>query len=238
MAIVNTFNLGDVTLPGTGYPPAGVFSIPAHDRLNGAFFLGYGRDVAMQNWGGDTAVSEIGAPVYHNGYASLDGANFIETGVSETLEETLFLVFRETTSAAVGAFGNYGGTTSIGTSLYVPASSTTINLNTGRVGGTGGVVTVGSTTSSWGIYSARIPATGQATLKNHISGSSSTSGASTAREINGAGPLRIGALYSAAFAGPSDVFAAMHYSAYLTAPEADAVAAHLRQMAESAGLSF
>ncbi|WP_288951905.1 hypothetical protein [uncultured Paracoccus sp.] len=238
MAIVHAHNLGDVSLPGGGYPPLGAFSIPYADRLGGAFFLGYGRDVAAVNWGADTEVGIIGNPTFQNGYAALDGANYIETGVEETIASTLFIVFRETSDNAVGVFGNYGSPTTIGTSLFVPAGSTTMSLNSGRVGGTGGVSTVGSDTTAWGIYSASIPATGQATLRNHISGNASTSGASADRELNGAGPLRIGALYSASFPGASRVFAALQYRDSLTIAETLVVGAHLRQMAEAAGLTF
>lgn len=238
MAIVHAHNIGNVSLPGIGYPPLGAFSIPYADRLGGAFFLGYGREIAAVNWAADTEVSFIGNPTFENGYAELDGANYIDTGVDETLATTLFVVFREASSNSVGVFGNYGSPTTVGTSLFVSSGSTTMSLNTGRIGGTGGVVTVGSDTSGWGIYSARIPATGQATLRNHVSGSASTSGASTDRELNGVGPLRIGALYSASFTGGSQVFAALQYSSDLTVAETLVVGTHLRQMAEAAGLTF
>ncbi|QFQ88276.1 hypothetical protein F8A10_12225 [Paracoccus kondratievae] len=238
MAIVHAHNLGNVSLPGSGYPPLGAFSIPYADRLGGAFFLGYGREVAAVNWGADTEVSIIGNPNFQNGYAALDGANYIETGVEETIASTLFLVFRETSDSAVGAFGNYGGPSTIGTSLYVSAGSTVMSVNTGRIGGTGGSASVTSDTSGWGIYSASIPATGQARLRNHVTGNVSVAGAATDRELNGAGPLRIGALYSASFPGASRVFAALQYRTNLSDEETLVVGIHLRQMAEAAGLTF
>lgn len=232
------FYLGDdVTLPGTAHPPLAAFQIPFADDLAGAFFLGNGEAIARTNWSGGDAPELIGSPAFGS-FATLSGGGYLQTAIPEALAMTIFVVGRETTADTVGWIGNYLSGAALGVSMYTGSGGTSMQANVGRVGGTGGSVSVTSNTADWGIYSLQIPATGASRLRNHTSGNASLTTATADREINGAGPLRVGRCYSATMIGANDQVIALVYNRALSDAETLIVAEFCRDYAVSRGIAL
>ena len=232
------FYLGDdVTLPGTGYPPLAAFQIPFADSLAGAFLLGNGEELADKGWAGGADADIVGSPVFGASFAALSGTAYLDTKIPETLEMTLFVVGRETSAASVGWIGNYLSGAAFGVSMYTGSSAASIQANVGRAGGTGGSVSVTSDTTQWGIYSLQVPSTGAARLRNHTGGASNTTSATADREINGAGPIRIGRCYAPSMIGENQQVIALVYNRALTDAETLTVAAFCRDYAASRGIT-
>lgn len=226
----------DVTLPGSGYPPLAAFQIPYPASLNGAFFLGNGEGIGLRNWAGGADAVPVGSPAWGSSFVTLSQDGYLQTDINETLAMSLFIVGRETTANSVGWIGNYLSGGAFGVSMYTGSGGTSMQANVGRAGGTGGSVSVTSNTAQWGVYSLQIPATGAAMLRNHTSGTGNLTTATANREINGAGPLRIGRLPSPSYGGANDQVIALVYNRALSDAETRIVAAFCRDYANSRGV--
>lgn len=231
-------NLGSaVTLPGSGYAKRIMFDLPVRAGLTGAYFFGEGETVALTNWGGSEPNTVVGAPVWHDGYAELDGSNYIQTGVAETAAMTVLAVIkRKTTGTNVALVGNYGGTGATGVALYVASSNDDVDANTGRAGGTSICQATGNV-DNWALVSITVPSSGAMTIRDHTTGTSSASAATDARVVNGVGDLRIGSFPSGNFDQPVNVAAVATYSAALSSDDLNLMVGKLRAYAALHGIT-
>lgn len=233
----NALNLGNIILPGDGYPSLFGFQIPVVSGLEGAFLLGDGEAMLGKNYApGKSDGVVIGTPTANSGYAAMSGSGYIDTGISETDALTLFAVLRDssgTVDMAPGVIGNYVSGNS-GASLYMGADY--IRSGLARTGTTDGVST-GINPAIFSLVSAR-GATGIATrVKNWTAGSENSGTAITDRALNTAQTLKIGELPNASFAGPIDIGLAMIYSRVLTDVEMDQMAAWARSYCAAKGIT-
>lgn len=224
MATVNVLNIGDdVVLPSGSYLPLSAFKIPVLAGLEGCFMLGQGRALAAKNYApGKPDGSVVGVIADTAGYLRLGPSGYIQTDIDETLAMSYILIGRETSADGAAFIGNFGGGAAYGVSLYAGSGATSLTLNAGRTSGSGSVG-VTSNTAAWGMYSARVPSSGAATLRNLTSAGANNSVNTDARQISGGGKIRIGNFYSG-FGGQVDVVLAMILSRYITTEDESALA--------------
>lgn len=238
MATVNTLNIGNVTLPGSGYPPIGAMSIPVTDGLTGAFLLGSGSNVGATNYAenGGT-VTFVGSPDWQNGYVEVDRLNYIQTSIPETAAMTIIAIAKRKVSGNnTPIVGNFIDVTNVGVALYVASGTDNPIANADRAAG-GGTVTVNGNWDAWSLVSLVVPSTGAMTITDHTNGLTANSAATDARVITGGGDIRIGSFYSVSFPGASQIAAVAVYNKALSPIELTAMEAWASDVGSHYGLT-
>ncbi|MBK4216139.1 hypothetical protein JJJ17_09395 [Paracoccus caeni] len=214
-------DIGNIALPGTGYPPLAAFKIPFRPQLAGAFFLGSGREVGLTDWSGKTSGAvAVGSPLWEEGYAELSGANYLQTGVPETTFMTLVACVRSLTNSESAFIGGWGGPGNAGVALVRFATNDRIAGLAGLSNDTHQTVNAnGPIMNQWAICSLKVGGS-NIWIENHSSGQ--TSGvidypAGLSRKISAnAHPLRLGRGYTPSYVNPVQINSALMYNASLT----------------------
>ena len=225
-------DLGEIGVSGPGFLPSAAFSLPDIPGLRGAYILGAGEELALTNLveGGPVPI-RVGSPVWENGYAALSRGNHINTGIAETAAMTLMMVSRRPTGVNAGFIGNYINDDTKGVGIYSLGSQQTMTVIADR--GTAGAIgtSIAAIMASWGLYSASIPAAGAMTMRNHTAGTSAVGTSTAARVVESGGPILIGTLDTASFAGSVHIAVAMVLDRVLSAAELAEATAWAREAA-------
>lgn len=202
----------------------------------------------------------VGAPVVAAAYATFTGLSaFVQTAITESIEQTVILVSRANTTIPGGAsvFGDantpmhagtyegasanstYPGTVP-GAAVYQTEQTTTTFMasrrNAGDTATTGDVLSLtGETATNWGLRVLRTSSGAGNKLNNLTLGSVVTSTLISLR-IPTTNTWRIGSGYTG-FAGPVDVSQCIIFSTLLTDEEIAALAVPIRARAARLGIT-
>lgn len=216
--MANALNLGDVVLPGDGFPDFYSFSIPVWDNMAGAFLFKGGLNVNNLAPDRDPATL-VGTPTSGAGFASLGKANYIQTDLTDSAEMT-FIIGCRPKVGPVAYISNYLTAANGGQILSSNGSSlTSVAASSGRGTGVDGqALLTGITPGAWGCYAIRSPANGQTEAMNLLTGVSALSPGSAPRVMS-AEKVRIGSTVVGFDTGTCDVSFALIYNRRLTDPE-------------------
>lgn len=239
MATVNTFNIGNVVLPGDGYPPLAAFKIPVTLDLVSALFLGHGKSLITKDFAPGGGRADIfGSPVAAAGYTSLSGTSYLQTKAVETAAMSFLIVARKTDAALSSGFiGNLIQGTPGGIGIYSNANADSVMANASRAGTTSGVTAaVPATPTAWGMYSLVVPATGQMRLRNHTTGAGASNASSAAREVKG-GRINVGGIPYSTIQGPNQMSLPFIWKRAISDTELDQMVAYARALVASVGIT-
>lgn len=239
MAIVNTFNIGDVTLPGDGYPPLAAFQIPVTSGLVSALFLGDGASLIADDFApGAGAADILGSPVSSAGYTALSGSSYVLPEACETDAMTLLVIAKKGNAAeAAGFIGNISTATSGGVGIYSAAGASSVSATAVRAGSPPGTtVTAAATPDAWGMYALSVPSSGALTFYNLTTGGVGTSVAAGPRVSNGT-RIRVGTVAHSGYGGATDLVLSLVYNRALSTAEMTALSTWARSYAAGLGLT-
>ncbi|WP_275790578.1 hypothetical protein [Pararhizobium gei] len=150
---------------------------------------------------------------------------------------SMVVIARRTDSAVnTGLLGNFIAATDFGVSLYAQTGATSIIGGAGRVGDPAGTTAQGTgSIGTWTLGILSVPTIGVLTIYNKTSGITASSLATANREINGGGPMRIGADYNRS--GANDIALAMFYDRAITLSEASTITTWARAYATRRGIT-
>ncbi|WP_118138550.1 hypothetical protein [Oceanicella sp. SM1341] len=240
MATSNVFNIGnDVVLPGSGYPSLAAFTIPVTAGLVGAFFLGDGLAMATKNWAaGGADASVVGAPVEVAGGLQMDSANHLELPIPESLNATVVLCARVPQANGAALFGNSTGAANPGLAVYAGAAASNASFVVGKAGNTRTFAPLtGNDIANGSTLAIRVPATGACKTYDYEAGLSEVAGNADARELNGLGNYRLGAIPGAGFNEPGFVNSLFVFNQAKSDTQIAALMKHLHDYAVSVGFA-
>ncbi|TKD32606.1 hypothetical protein [Azotobacter chroococcum] len=238
----NVLNLGNIILPGGGYPSIYGFKIPVIDGLEGCFLFGDGEEMIAKNYApGKNNATVIGTPTAGSASAVFDGDNYLQTDIAEEADMTLISVARDPTFSAGDEFGAL-----IGNNFAVANGGVALWLNNNPAananaikGGASDSVAISLNTGVFGLYSYRAKSGAPSTLHAMTTGQSATSASSGARTLDNARTLRIGRIgsESESYKGQNEQLLALIFSRALSDEEQAAIAAWARSYCTSKGIT-
>jgi hypothetical protein len=208
--MANALNLGDIVLPGSGFPDFDTFSIPVWGGLAGAFL--FKKGLSAENKVPDSvAAAIVGTPTSGAGFASFTGTSYLQTEIPDGSEMTIIVGCRNV-SGPVAYAGNYMGATLGGQTIFSGALKTGISVNGARGAGADGQAALTELPVGWGCYAARIPAVGKNEVHDMFRGTKVLS-AGSGNHIISAEKIRVGSAKTAGFeAGACDLSFALIYN--------------------------
>jgi len=234
----NALNLGDIILPGSGYPNLFGFNFPVLGGLEGLFLLANGEDPKKNYAPGKPDATVIGSPVVSSAFTTFGGANYLDTGIAETAEMTFIMAVRDAVSGAVnvGYAGNFFASPNFGVAIYSPIAGGQLQAMADRTGSSSGAGSlVAADLTTFKMFSYRI-ASDKSRLKNLTTGVISES-VSGAREVSGSGPILLGRLPLSGYSETHDQGFAAILSRALTDAELTLIEAWGRSYMDAQGIT-
>lgn len=193
--LVNVPYLGDdLVLPGSGYLSLFESSLPAVPDLVGAYLFGGDISLGKNLATGEVDASINGAPAQQDGYAVLDGANYLQTKIMDTDAMSLFICGNNPSGVAAAYVGNLAGAS--GVSSGVAASTTGADFGSNLVrSSTWTTTNVTANPGDWFINSSR-GASGVVNRTNSWLRNVASQGTNTNTRTLGTNPIRIGRAYT------------------------------------------
>lgn len=232
----NILNLGDIVLPGSGYLNIYGLTVPVTANLQGAFIFGDG-DISGRNYAaGGPQASVVGTPAQTDNGITLDGSNYIDTGIAQTTDMTFIVVARLGHSAdRAGVIGNYNTT---GIAIFdLSAANTSIAGNLQRNGATSQANT-DTTANQYQLIAFRAGVSSNSRIQNVTLATDVSNTANTSPVINlNSETIKIGRLPATSFVGPVDIAAVLIYDRVLSDAEANDDFTWARNYMASRGVS-
>lgn len=233
----NILNLGDVTLPGSGYLNLYGLTVPVTANLKGAFLFADG-DISGRNYAaGGPSAAVVGSPVVTDNGLTMSGANYIDTGIAQTTDMTFIVVARLAHGAdRAGIIGNYSST---GIAIFdMSASNTSISGNVQRNGATSQANT-DTTANQYQLIAFRAGVSSNSRLQNVTMSTDISNTANTSPVINlNSETIKIGRLPGSSFIGPVDIAAVLIYDSVLSDVDANKDFTWAREYMNSYGVSI
>lgn len=238
--MVYAFNVGQITADLSQNVPLKALNLPVTDGLEAFVFMSDGESNAIFDMYGNGDNLLQGNPIFSGNKATVSSTDYIETNAVETLEMTIFNVFKMPNAISAAVSGVYGGTGSIGFSMYTQSSSVgRIQANAGRVGGGGGALSLAASVDQWHAVSVKADAAGAMRLRNHTAGSATNSTADApARAVSTTGKIRVGSFPVGPFTGPIDMALSLVYARSLSDSELAEVYAWAKDLLADYGLDI
>lgn len=218
--------------------PLALHSSPQIEGITGIYFLSAGEAIGVQNLvEGGVQPTEVGAIVWEDGFAAMSrAAGYLETNLPETLAATIVFVGKRAAAAGTPFVGNYIDGTRRGIGVYSVGSQQTVSVISDRGSVDGLAVSVTGAPASWRLYSAQIPAAAAMTMTDHTANVTVTGTQTTARVIEDAGTLKVGAFSAGStFNGVVHISVAVVANRVLTADEIAEVVTWCRAAAAFGG---
>lgn len=216
----NILNLGNVTLPGSGYLNLYGLTVPVTTNLKGAFLFADG-DLSGRNYAaGGPEATVFGSPVLTDNGLTMDGTNYVDTGIVQTTDMTLIVVARLGHGAArAGIIGNYNST---GIAIFdLSASNASIAGNVQR-NGTTSQANTDTTANQYQLIAFRAGVSSNSRIQNVTMATDISNTANTSPVINlNSDTIKIGRLPGTSFVGPVDIAAALIYDSVLSDVDAN-----------------
>ncbi|MFN3731291.1 hypothetical protein [Comamonas testosteroni] len=210
MSTVNVLNVGDIDLPGL---PLEVFEVPQIAGMLGCFTFAAFDKRLFRNWvAGSPQAQVIGSPTASNGYATLDGNNYIETNISETDEMSLYVVSKDAGGVSVGIFGSYATAEPRGFAFF-SLDTPLVQATAAKVlpgSGFSFTTSVAATRTAFGAYGATTGSGVGTRIRNLTTGAVATSANTDARVVSPR-TLKIGT-FGGVFINPVSVMHAVAFS--------------------------
>lgn len=236
----NALNIGDVSLPGDGYPSIFGFSIPVLDGLEGAYLFADGAAQISRNYApGKPDAKIIGSPVAEATCVNFNDAAYLNTGIAEVADMTLVAVCRDNSDLKIlpGFIGNNlsiaaGG---IAISTY---SATQLRGTNVKPSGTVESIGLAADAAQFAAVAYRPKSSAQSLMTNLGTGVTATGASSAARVVDAANPIWIGRIPSNAFKGPNKAVLALVYSRAVTDAELVKITAWVKEYCTSKGVTI
>lgn len=236
----NALNIGNIALPGDGYPSIFGFKIPVTDGLEGAYLFGDGVGQFARNYApGKANAKVVGSPSSGSGYAMFSELGYLDTGIAETAEMTIITVARDSSGfvdPVPGYVGNNFSVSAGGVAIYI-ANTTTLRGNAIKNGAVDYVNVTGDP-ATFIAQCLRARSGAASSFTNMTSGVTASSANTTGtRTIDASNTIWIGRLPATAFKGLNDQVATLIYSRAISDSELNQVATWLRSYCASKGIS-
>jgi hypothetical protein len=233
--MANALNLGNIVLPGDGFPDFDSFSIPIWDGLVGAFLFKNG--LSPTNMVPDSVSAAIvGAPVVGDGYVSFTGTAYLQTELSDSSAMTLIVGCRPKVGP-VAYIGNYLSSTLGGQSISSGAAMNSVTATSARGASVNGqAILTGLTAGAWGCYAAKLPGSGQSEAHDLLKGTKVSSPGSGNRVLT-TEKIRIGSSRTVGFeSGTCDISFALIYNRAVSDAELASISGWARGYMKDSGL--
>jgi len=236
----NALNIGNISLPGDGYPSIFGFKIPVTTGLEGAYLFGDGAGQFSRNYApGKPNATVIGSPSSGSGYGVFSENGYLDTGISETADMTIITVARDSTGfvdPVPGYVGNNFSIASGGVAIYI-GSPTTLRGNAIKNGAVD-YVNVSGDPAVFTAQCLRARSAAASSFTNMTSGSTASSANTTGtRTVDSSNKIWIGRLPANTFKGINDQVLTLIYSRAISDAELNQIATWLRSYCASKGIS-
>lgn len=237
--MTNALNIGNVALPGDGYPSLYGFSIPVLNGLEGAYLFGEGVSQMSRNYApGKPNATVVGTPVSGQGFATFSETGYLNTGIIEGPDMTMITVCRDGTGlsdAAPGYMGNNFSTAGGGMAIVI-GNATNLRGTNIRAGALEFINVTGNPLN-FTAQCLRARNLAPTSFDNMSSGVSLSSSSSGVRTLDTTNPILIGRIPSNAFKGSNDQILAMVYSRAITDTEVSQLTLWAREYCAAKGFS-